>query len=369
MQTSVPNTYSSSSAYWPGLSIARLIIMLAVAFGYISTMPIGPEAPEWGRMFGYDPSWIGMNVLFLISGYLAMRSLNQHGSPVKMWASRAQRNLPGLILFAILVVVLIFPIFGVPADKPHETLHRLADYFFGVVTCTDPGAVLPGLLDDAKYMCLIQGAIWTLRWGAIAYLALGLGWMIGLFQNRLVVGLIGIAACIAYIALVMLSIQGIYTVPEALQPAFRLSVPFLIGAAAFGYRDTFKRRRAYLYIMLAICCIVWLTVQWYALTWTPLIELTLTAIWTFAFIALIKFLNKITPRDMRVPELALGVFLFHWPIAQLLLLNFPELTSGPLIALTLPITLLAAWALDRFNLRIAPWIGRRIFRRPKQRHV
>ena len=77
------------------LNFIRIIIVMMIAFGYASTMPLGPlletgEArPEMFQMLGYDPSWVGISLLFFFSGILALRSLWSHGSSIRYLESKS----------------------------------------------------------------------------------------------------------------------------------------------------------------------------------------------------------------------------------------------------------------------------------------
>jgi len=54
------------------------------------------EDKEVLRHLGYDPSWFGLQILFCLSGYLAVRSLTRHGSSLRYLTSRVLRTGPFL---------------------------------------------------------------------------------------------------------------------------------------------------------------------------------------------------------------------------------------------------------------------------------
>jgi len=57
------------------LNAVRFIVILFMMFGYASTMSLGTEYQESLALYGYDPSWHAIQVLFFLSGILAYRSL------------------------------------------------------------------------------------------------------------------------------------------------------------------------------------------------------------------------------------------------------------------------------------------------------
>ena len=137
------------------LNFTRILIVFAIAFGYASTMPHGPDATEYLKHLGYEPSWIGIQLLFFFSGFLALASLQRHQSALKYLISKALRNGPLLVVFTFVTVGIIYPVFGTSSGNLFADMAKLGRYAFQTITCINPGQPLPGLLDDSKYMCLI----------------------------------------------------------------------------------------------------------------------------------------------------------------------------------------------------------------------
>ena len=333
-----------------GVSVARMLIMLALAFGYISTMARGPGTAEYGRIFGYDPSWHATNILFIFAGFFALKTLNRHGSALQMLKTRARRNLIPVAIFAVLVISVIFPLFGKPAASLGETLSRLGDYAFGLMTCTDPGALLPGLLDDALYMCSIQGAIWTLRWGAMAYLATALLWQIGVYRHKVWIYTFAGSALLAY----MIGHQNYVVEWVVLKEQFyvmlaplRLGAMFLVGTAAYSWASRKKVVALNTIILGAAACFAIAVLNFIVLPWTPIIEVSSAFGFTLMATALIKYVDQSKLKDMPIRDLTIWIFLIHWPAAQLLLLAFPNTGSWALITMTLPVTLILAFLLSK----------------------
>jgi len=126
---------SQTLDFMPKLNALRVIIVLMIALGYASTMPLGPvdasgaHNAEWFSHLGYDPSWIGISLLFFFSGFLAKRSLDRHGSPAKYLESRFLRNAPLLVFITMIVVLVIFPIFGDHKGTPWQSLKAAGMYY------------------------------------------------------------------------------------------------------------------------------------------------------------------------------------------------------------------------------------------------
>ncbi len=324
------------------LNAIRVIIVLLIALGYASTMPIGPGNPEKLAHLGYDPSWIGIQILFFLSGYLALKSLRRHGSGLLYLKSRFIRNFPLLVIVTLITVLVLFPIFGTPHGSLSETLKMLTIYFLGTVSCIHPGEPLPGLLDEAKYMCVIQGAIWTLKWGVIAHITAVIGNALGLFKHNIVLVLMAIVSVIAYFILHFAAVRTDMGIPSSLLLASRLSWPFITGMAVYAYRDKLSPRVNF-NVLIASTLFAATLFMYMFLPWSPAIEIFLTCAWGWLCMTLIwlptnkmKFLNQ-------WPALALAVYLINWPTSQILLLVLPELSPWQLIGLSLPLTTAIAW--------------------------
>lgn len=344
------------------LNAVRILIVLMIAFGYASTMPIGPGNPEFFAHLGHDPSWIGIQLLFFFSGYLALRSLRRHGSSVEYLRSRIIRNIPLLALFTLITVLIIYPLLGAPSNDTGSVVKKLGLYFFQTVSCIDPGRALPGLLDDAKYMCLIQGAIWTFKWGMVAHVGTAIASRIGIFKHNRVILLLAAGVLTAhYIAAYILAKQN----PDWIGTpalALRLAYPFVLGMTAYAYQDKFPKSyslRAAILVGLIGTATFWHTF----LAWTPAIEILLTCFWAYGLFLVATSRTPVLKRLENWPNLALGLYLTNWPVSQLLLLAMPDISSWGLIALCLPISFALAvaghWLVSRRAYALADFTSRR----------
>jgi len=330
------------------LNALRVIIVVMIAIGYGSTMPIGElnaagtPNPEFFNHLGYDPSWIGIGLLFFLSGFLSLRSLTKHGSAVKYLESRFLRTAPLLFLITLIVILIIHPVFGNSTASAKD----IAIYFLATITCIMPGEKLPGLLDSAAYACLIQGAIWTLKWGVIAHIAAVIGHKLGLFARRRHLLLLCIFTIFCYIVSVR-----IYTanpeetnIPIDVILAVRLCWPFLAGMTVYAYWDKLpKSIPANLGISAGFLALA--LGQFYSdfLPWTKGVIVSLTMAWAWLCVTVLRteshqlrFLNG-------WPAMALAIYLINWPTAQILLFSFPGLSPVQLVLTSIPLTLVLAW--------------------------
>lgn len=323
------------------LNAVRILIVLFIALGYASTMPLGPGNSEIFAHLGYDPSWIGIHLLFFFSGFLALRSLRRHGSAVIYLKSRAVRNMPLLIVFTLLVVTMIYPLLGVIPEDPVELVAKLGSYFFLTVTCIDPGQTLPGLLDQANYMCIIQGAVWTFKWGMIAHVAVAIVAKLNLFKHDRLILAAAILVAVSHFIISYIQAKSGYDWLITSALGLRLAYPFVIGMACYAYFH--KLPKAPKVKALILASLIGGATLWHEfLLWTPVIEMLVTLFWAYGGLLLATSKTSVLNSLDAWPNLALGMYLANWPTAQLLLLAYPDISSWGLVALTLPVTALVA---------------------------
>ncbi|GHA96947.1 hypothetical protein GCM10009069_19980 [Algimonas arctica] len=331
------------------INAVRLITVGFIGLGYASTMAIGPQSQEWLSTFGYDPSLFGLQVLFFLSGWLAWRSLSQGKSATAFIMSRVSRTMPWLALYTLIVVAVLYPLLCNPDAPSVKTAAQLAVYFLTTVTLIDPGQAMPGALDNALYACLLQGAIWSLRWGAIAFIGLLLAYKLGLRHRVLYLGLFVVAVC-AHIGVNAWTDQTNSALLFPLIPGLRLAFPFLLGIAAYGWKDRLPTGARGWLLISALALGVAL-IHYYGFRFSYMIEIFAMTGWCALAMAL---LHSQLQALKNWPNLVLPFFLGVWPTAQGLLAAFPTIAVPVLVMATLSTALSVAalfWGLKRLASR------------------
>lgn len=327
------------------LAAVRLLVVLAIGVGYVSTLPLGPGNPEAGQFLGYDPSWFGLQVLFFLSGMLAWRSVSHGRTGLRYMKSRAAHTLPVLALYTLAVVSVLYPALCQPGSLDADGLGRLGLYLVGTLSLVSPGGPLPGALDDAAYMCLLQGTVWTLRWGALLHLGTLLLHRLGLRSTRGLLHLGVLAVCLYAVvakAVIVFGINGLLP----FGPAFRFGYPWVFGMVCYALRDRMPDSLASWGGIAAVLMGLAGAHHEFA-PWTPAIEILATS----ALCALCMGVLHARPRVLRHwPALALPVYLGVWPIGQTVLHAWPGISPLGLMAVTLGLAVGLAYVVARgFN--------------------
>lgn len=329
-----------------GLAALRILIVLFIGIGYASTMNIGPENYEWGNHWGYDPSWYGLQMLFLLSGFLAARSMTQGRTVPDFFRSRFMSLWPALLAATLVTVLLIYPIMCAPDASVRMDAVDLVGYFFKTVLLIDPGARMPGLLDDAKYMCLMQGAIWTLRWGLLLHIGFLIGWKTKILSRPYLALALAVSATILYMIVVHQNVKStsIADLSEPFLPGFRLGYAYLCGVALFAWQHRLPKKAATI-LLTAVALGTAATIQYTFLPWTPLIEIFGTAFWATLCIGFLI----LAPGALRLcPRLAPVLYVSIWPSAQIIVAFAPNMDQ--LFVMKMSVLLACSGALVLFAL-------------------
>jgi len=326
-----------------GLAALRIFLILAIGLGYASTMGVGMDAPELGRHWGYDPSWFGVQMLFILSGFLAMRSMSQ-GRTIGVFAlSRIKSLWPALIGATLISVLIIYPIMCAPDAPVQMGAGDLTLYFLKTIFLIDPGQLMPGLMDDALYMCLLQGAIWTLRWGLILHIGFLLGWTLQIFRNRKLTFALCIAVIALHIGVVDQAIknESFKELVEPIFPGIRLGYAYLIGVTLYSWQGHLRlNKRRVLISSSAIALLA--TINYHLLPWTAAQEILGVAVWLTLGLG---FLHNAPKALAACPRLAPLLYVSIWPAAQIIVALNPSLGMYGGVALSILTACAAALAL------------------------
>ncbi|GLQ24955.1 hypothetical protein GCM10007853_28290 [Algimonas ampicilliniresistens] len=319
------------------LNAVRLIVVVMISIGYASTMAVGPHAKEWLHTFGYDPSWFGIQVLFFLSGWLAWRSLTQGRTGLSFLVSRAKRTLPWVALYTLVVVAVLYPALCNHDAPVVKGTGQLGLYFIKTVLLIDPGGPMPGALDNALYACLLQGTIWTLRWGMVAYFGLLILFTIGL-RNRAWLAALFVITLLGHLSVSWWTLKTGSTLFEPIIPGLRVGYAFLLGALLYGARNRLPSRgRSWLAITSVTFGLA--AFHYYFLPWTHLIEVIATI--GFCALAMTVLQSGFKPLG-NWPNITLPAYLGIWPVTQTLLALNPNITVPTLVVASLSVTIAIA---------------------------
>ncbi|MFD2234863.1 acyltransferase family protein [Phaeospirillum tilakii] len=265
-------------------------------------------------------------MFFSLSGFLIAGSLERSAGLVPYLILRGLRILPALVVEMVITACVMGPLVSDYPLSDYLADPRLADYFlsiFGEVK-TD----LPGVFVHNPLPSVVNGQFWTIPYEIKCYIALALLSLVGLYRRR--GALLGCA----------LALQAAFAVrawfgPSLIWagvPANVLFLCFLFGAVLYRHRNVVPARAG-----LAAACLL-LTAGLLYLHHGPYFVAAPIAYFTV-------FLCLHNPRRnvlIRHGDYSYGIYLYAFPIQQLVTLIPGVETWYDNLLLALPLTLAVA---------------------------
>ena len=295
-------------------TIIRIILAWLVLFGHgFPIQNIDGIKDPLNRLF-QGSTWIGdiaVNGFFAISGYLVTASFVRRGL-VDYTISRLLRILPALfvcvfISLFILGTALTDLSLDVYFSRP-ETYKYLLNAFpiSKHVIWTLPG-VFEGNARPA-----VNGSLWTLPVELRCYMLLALLGSLGILKNRK----------ISNIFIVVILLFGTYSFSKipflgtgANIDWARPSLYFLIGVFFYVNRDKIllNRQIAFLALLLILFS--------FGKVWYPVVFPSAFAY----FIFYLAYATKYIDLDAKLGDISYGIYIYAWPISQMVAQKFPEI--------------------------------------------
>jgi peptidoglycan/LPS O-acetylase OafA/YrhL len=263
---------------------------------------------------------------FAISGFLITRSrLNGHPA-IDFYRARVLRIFPAFLV-ALLVVAFAFVPLSLLFD-PAADWHPLSSVTFVVrnLPLYPPLLGQPGIVDTlatVPFAFLWNGSLWTLFWEACCYLLIGIG--VSVLSRRV----LPVAVLVLFVLLTILSVAGAFglvPMPDLAGRVIPMVIAFLGGAALFLYGARVPQGVIGALVavgLLVVIVVLGLVPQFGTL---PLGYLLLVLGNTMP-------LSRVGSKF----DISYGVYIYAWPVQQLIALAF-----GP--ALPLPLFILFAFA-------------------------
>jgi peptidoglycan/LPS O-acetylase OafA/YrhL len=284
-----------------GLNLFRLVLAASVIVWH--------SFPLTGRSVGWAPlqqlmADIGVDGFFAISGFLITGSwLARPRARAFLWA-RVLRIFPGLWTCLLVTVVIFVPVATVmahgalPTGYPGSARHYLAKNWLLQVGDYD----IRGTLPSAPIKDVWNGSLWTLRWEFLCYLGvLALG-LVHLLRSNVV--LVLWAAC--WLVSLAGAAGGIHN--YWLHMGGRFGLMFLSGALLRlrGARMPVGRR----WLLLAAALV---------LAGSFVVDYRLVAALPLAYLLIGSSIYVRSPRLQLRNDISYGVYVYGWPVQQLLI--------------------------------------------------
>lgn len=288
------------------------------------------DAPSLGGVY---LEYLGVSVFFVISGFLITGSWERSRSAAEYITSRALRIAPLLFLVILTSTFVMGPVVTTLSTGEYFATDQTWRYLINLVLLPADG--LPGVFDGNPYPSVVNGSVWTLRAEVICYLVVLL---LGLLPR--VPQLIGFALFgIGSVALVFLG--PVIVAGSNVSAAAGTWVYFAIAALVRLLVPRSALRPGF----AAVVAVVWVVVAVAA----PSIAIPL--LWVALPYVVLSIGLASTPgvrRAARFGDLSYGLYLWAFPVQQIIVMTLgvlPLVVNIPLVAALTAVLAFASWHL------------------------
>lgn len=315
--------------------VLRLFAAVLVVYGHAYPLT-GNASPHFG---GNSVQSIGVKIFFVISGYLIMGSWQRDPSAGRFAARRALRIMPGLAVVVLLSALVIGPLATQLPLGDYFASPGLRNYFSNIALYIR--YQLPGVFTNNVYPSAVNGSLWSLPAEVAMYVIGPVAWVLGsVFLKSTKWG-------VALVTLMLMLLSAYFVRIQPIDPplviygssliSFLDTAPyFLLGAVyALFHLERFLQN----FVALSV---------WFAFSFLQVnglvFEILLYLILPYVILTLGLASSGIAKWLSKYGDISYGVYLYGFPIQQLMSMYISRENQLPWInfSLALPLVLVLA---------------------------
>lgn len=265
---------------------------------------------------------LAVNFFFILSGFLIYQSWESSPGPLAYMFKRILRIYPGFIVASLLCVLVIGPLgtadYFMPWGYWAEYYQRLDPWQVLRNTLLLREVEVPWSFSWLPLPNIVNGSLWTIRFEFYCYILVMLAGMLRLFRFR------WFAPAVTLISMVLYALQeyfevyiynwqelGYFGKPDFLP---RFIMYFFAGVVFFQNRRAIPRIRSLFFLSLFFCIVSCRIPEG--------LMFTLPVFGSYAVFYIAFSMHIRLYRWARFGDFSYGIYLYAWPIQQLLILFF-----------------------------------------------
>lgn len=319
-------------------NMLRLIAAALVILSHGIELPSGLTGRDWMlQATGQSFAWYGVNIFFVISGYLIYLSWQRRPSLAAFAWARFLRIMPGLFCMLVVSVLVLGAAFSSLAFFDFLTNAQTRTYFFGSLSIVFVKYELPGVFTDNP-LSAVNGSLWTLRYEVLCYVGVALMGVVHLLADRRkATAVLAVCLAVEVCILVGFGVLGLDRDGARLGMFYelaRLGMSFHLGGLYAQFDDRIRLR---LGVLVAAVILSGLLIG--TPLFVPVVNLTVAyaAFW-FAFVPSSRWIVWMRT----APDYSYGTYIYAFPMQQALIAAIPGASPITVILGGLALTLVFA---------------------------
>jgi peptidoglycan/LPS O-acetylase OafA/YrhL len=315
--------------------LLRFVAATMVIFGHSYLNTGHHDREPLANLVGFlEFGSLGVKIFFVISGYLITKSLYRQPTLGSFVWARVLRIFPGLFVAAVLCAFVIGPFCTTLSLHSYFADARVYNFAWRLFTVHNLNNTLPGVFETLPYAKQVNGSLWTLAAELLLYTVV-LAWGVLLLLRRKQFKALGQAAPV--LILVILFFAGIVYAPWYMQFVLGWGAVFLLGGLAYLFGS-----KIIVNIPLAAGLFIITAVLFHFRS--PLLVSSFNVSLAYG-IFVFAYHPKLQIKGFhKLGDFSYGLYIYAFPIQQLLVQKMPTLSVAGNFGLSFIITLVLAIA-------------------------
>lgn len=309
-------------------NLVRFLAATSVILFHCYALRGHPEAEPFYRWSGgvLGMGNLGVYVFFVVSGFLVAKSFDQQPSIIAFIAARVLRIYPGLIAAALVTVAIAMTCTTVPW-RSFLTDAQTFDYLLVTISGWDVRDPLPGAFAGKPYPWAVNGSLWTLPIELKFYIGCLVAGVLGVLRRPWRFNIAFVAA-----ALLFTFRPNWFPVHPEMGVVRQFALAFALGAFAWVNRDRVPSP------WLALVALVVLFANPLGFGRGVYFDVLVAyLLLVFALHPAVRF-----RAFNRLGDYSYGLYVYAFPIQQMLIYRWPQGSSAALFWAAFPLTLALA---------------------------